>query len=108
MTVVFYLHNAQGGHPRYVFHLAASVSQFAPSVVLTAPGCATYPGVGVVEAMSPIDLGAEGWRRIDDRIRVYSRHPLELERALAPLRGHQLDVCHLQNLPSVFPSRMVR
>lgn len=112
MNVAFYLHTGQGGHVDYAFELAKAVTQLADCVVVTSRGShyAQHAGnVRVIEGVTPIDPGALGVRRVINRLWSYGRQPKELKRALrAVRRADRSNICHLQELPTLFPGRMIR
>lgn len=107
--VVLYLHTSAGGHVHYVLALANPLSELADCVVVTSRGVDHNTRAKVVEGITPIDVEASGARRVIDRLSAYSRHPRELEAALRAERSEgRGNVCHLQELPTVLPGRMVR
>ena len=109
MKIIQYLHTKVGGHRRYVMELAEALQALEDVVVITAHGAPDSRIVRQLDVIKAPDLSKLGARRILDRIWVYLGQPRAFERAaLAELKCAGSDVCHFQELPSLFPSRIVR
>lgn len=109
MRVRLYLHTTDGGHRAYVMQLAAPLTRLVDCAVVTAEGGDVLEGVRVIPGITAIDTSLRGQRRLLDRATTYIRQPNELERALRDeYSPNEINICHIQELPSVAPSRMVR
>lgn len=104
-----YLHTRGGGHRAYVLELADPLSGLMDCAVITTEHGDSSTGVRLVEGISAIDTSLGGLRRVGDRIVTYLRQPSDLRRVLeAESTSEDIDICHLQELPSILPSRLVR
>lgn len=108
MKIIQYLHTTTGGHRRYVMELAEALARTEDVVVITAKSAPQPDYVRQLAVLNAPDPSKRRLGRIVDRLRVYWAQPRDFANALR-LETHStgIDVCHFQELPSLFPSRIV-
>ena len=108
MKIIQYLHTTDGGHRKYVFSLAEALARLQDVVVLTATDAPESTSVRQLAVLRSPDPARHGFSRIVDRLRVYWSQPADFEAAVrTELESPGIDVCHFQQLPSLFPTRIV-
>jgi glycosyltransferase involved in cell wall biosynthesis len=108
VKILQYLHTSTGGHRRYVMELAEALARLEDVVIVAAKIAPESTSVRQRAVLNSPDHTKRGWSRIVDRLRVYLGQPHEFEAAArAEIESPGTDICHFQQLPSLFPSRIV-
>jgi glycosyltransferase involved in cell wall biosynthesis len=108
VKIIQYLHTTDAGHRKYVIDLAEALDRIEDAVLLTARNAPDSTSVRQLAVLSAPDPSKLGWRRIVDRLRVYWGQPREFAvAAQKEIEWPGVDICHFQELPSLFPSRIV-
>jgi glycosyltransferase involved in cell wall biosynthesis len=108
MKIVQYLHTTTAGHRHYVMALAEALAHLQDVVVLTAKNAPPSASVRQLAVLRNPDPAKFGLGRIMDRLACYWVQPGEFESAATTeIESQGFDICHFQQLPSVFPSRIV-
>lgn len=108
MKVLYYSHTTSGGHRTYVIEFAEAIAQYFEVVVLTAQGADSPTSVRQIDLLPGPNTSLLGFRRIANRVRIYLSQPRAFEHvARAELRTAGADVCHFQELPTIFPAAMI-
>jgi glycosyltransferase involved in cell wall biosynthesis len=88
--------------------LAEALARLEDVLVVTATSAPASMSVRQLAVLTSPDPSKRGLGRIIDRLRVYWGQPREFEAAVRPEIEHPgVDICHFQELPSLFPARIV-
>jgi len=108
MKIIQYLHTTEGGHRQYVMVLAEALARLEDVVLVTARNAPESMSVRQLAVLNAPDPLKQGLGRIVNRLRVYWGQPRDFEGAArAEIKAPGVDICHFQELPSLFPSRIV-
>jgi glycosyltransferase involved in cell wall biosynthesis len=108
VKIIQYLHTTDAGHRRYVLDLAEALAGTEDVVVLTARNAPQSTSVRQLNVLREPDPSKRGLARIVDRLRVYWDQPQEFETAAQKeVEYPGFNICHFQQLPSLFPYRIV-
>ena len=108
MKVIQALHTTTGGHRRYVMELAEALGRTEDVVVITGTNAPESQSVRQLAVLTSPDPLKRALGRVVNRLRVYWGQPREFETAARPeIESPGIDICHFQELPSLFPSRIV-
>lgn len=108
MKIIQYLHTTTGGHRQYAMALAEALACLEDVVLITARDAPESTSVRQLAVLTPLDPSKRALGRILDRLSVYWGQPREFDvAARAEIESPGIDVCHFQELPSLFPSRIV-
>jgi glycosyltransferase involved in cell wall biosynthesis len=108
MKIIQYLHTTTGGHRQYAMALAEALACHEDVIVLTARNAPESRSVKQLAVLTPPDLSKRALGRVLDRLLVYWAQPREFEiAARGEIESPGIDVCHFQELPSLFPSRII-